>query len=82
LRQALCATGFVTRVCAVIIAATFKRGKALHRELSDPFNSWLNEDVYYITLSEEKTTFFGLSTNEERDQFIEHFWYAAATCED
>jgi hypothetical protein len=31
---------------------------------------------------EEKATFFGLSTNEERDQFIEHFWCAAATCED
>jgi hypothetical protein len=34
-------------------------------------------------MSEEKATFFGLSTNEERDQFIgEQFWYAAATCED
>ena len=31
---------------------------------------------------EEKATFFGLSTNEERDQFIECFWCAAATCED
>jgi len=59
-----------------------KREKALHRELSDRFNSWLNEDVYYIIAPEEKATFFGRSTNEERDQFIEHFWYAAATCED
>jgi hypothetical protein len=55
-----------------------KREKALHRELSDPFNSWLSEDVCYIIPPEEKATFFGLSTNEERDQFIEHFWYAAA----
>jgi hypothetical protein len=31
-----------------------KREKALHRELSDPFNSWLNEDVYYITTSDQK----------------------------
>jgi len=31
-----------------------KREKALHRELSDPFNSWLNEDVYYIIAPEEK----------------------------
>jgi hypothetical protein len=52
--------------------------KALHRELREPFNSWLNEDVYYIITPEGKETFFGLSTNEERDQFIEHFWYAAA----
>lgn len=59
-----------------------KLGKALHRELSDPFNSWLSEDVCYIIPPEEKATFFGLSTNEERDQFIEHFWCAAATSED
>jgi hypothetical protein len=52
--------------------------KALHRELCEPFNSWVNEDVYYIITPEERATFFGLSTNEERDQFIEHFWYAAA----
>ena len=52
--------------------------KALHRELRELFNSWVNEDVYYIITLEEKVTFFGFSTNEERDQFIEHFWYAAA----
>jgi hypothetical protein len=52
--------------------------KALHREFSEPFNSWLNEDVYCIIMLEGKATFFGLSTNEERDQFIEHFWYVAA----
>ena len=52
--------------------------KALHREFREPFNSWVNEDVYYIITPEEKPTFFGFSTNEERDQFIEHFWYAAA----
>ena len=52
--------------------------KALHRELREPFNSWVNEDVYYIITAEGKATFFGFSTNEERDQFIEHFWYAAA----
>ena len=52
--------------------------KALHRELRELFNSWVNEDVYYIIRLEEKVTFFGFSTNEERDQFIEHFWYAAA----
>ena len=58
-----------------------KREKALHRQLSDPFNSWLNEDVYYVIAPEEKAAFFSRSINEVRDQFIEHFWYAA-TCED
>jgi hypothetical protein len=36
-----------------------KRGKTLHRELTDPFNSWLNEDVSYTIPQEE--AFFGLA---------------------
>jgi hypothetical protein len=37
----------------------------------------------FATLSRQKKKLppFGLSTNEERNQFIEHFWCAAATCE-
>jgi hypothetical protein len=33
-----------------------KREKALHRQLSDPFNSWLKEDGYYIIAPEEKAS--------------------------
>jgi hypothetical protein len=51
-----------------------KNARRLRRELSDPVNSWLKEDGYYIIAPEEKAAFFGRSTNEERDQFIEHFW--------
>jgi len=36
------------------------RVKALHRELREPFNYWLNENVYYIITPEGKATFFGL----------------------
>jgi len=44
------------------------------KELDSPYKTWLNEDVLYIITPEERSTFLRLSTNEEREQFIEQFW--------
>jgi GWxTD domain-containing protein len=41
---------------------------------SAPYTAWLNEDVTYIITKEEREAFLRLSTNEERDSFIEEFW--------
>ncbi|HWR52979.1 MAG TPA: GWxTD domain-containing protein, partial [Bryobacteraceae bacterium] len=51
-----------------------KRAEKLRKELETPFRRWLSEDVTYIITDEERATFKRLSTDEERDQFIESFW--------
>ena len=58
-----------------------KNGKAkqkserdLFKELDSQYKKWLNEDVVYIITPEERRSFLHLSTNEEREQFIEAFW--------
>jgi GWxTD domain-containing protein len=51
-----------------------KRTKALEKELDTPYKKWLNEDVVYIIMPEERQAFLHLQTNEEREQFIEQFW--------
>jgi GWxTD domain-containing protein len=38
------------------------------------YRKWLEEDVVYIITDEERTAFKRLSTDEEREQFIEQFW--------
>ena len=48
--------------------------RSLERELDSQYKKWLNEDVIYIITPEEKSAFLHLSTNEEREQFIEQFW--------
>lgn len=48
--------------------------RSLERELDSQYKKWLNEDVIYIITPEEKNAFLHLSTNEEREQFIEQFW--------
>jgi GWxTD domain-containing protein len=42
--------------------------------LTDYYKKWLNEDVYYIISDEEKGVFKALTTNEERENYIEQFW--------
>ena len=51
-----------------------KREEKLRKELETPFRKWLNEDVSYIITDEERAAFKRLSTDEEREQFIEQFW--------
>jgi len=41
---------------------------------SPPFNTWLAEEAIYIITKEERDAFLRLTTNEEREQFIEEFW--------
>lgn len=43
-------------------------------ELNDQYGEWLNEEVPIIITKEERDAFLRLGTNEEREQFIEHFW--------
>jgi GWxTD domain-containing protein len=39
-----------------------------------PYDRWLREDVAYIVTDRERFAFQGLTTDEERDKFIEQFW--------
>jgi len=43
-------------------------------DASEHFKKWLKEDVVYIISEEEKEIFSKLTTDEEREAFIEQFW--------
>ncbi len=51
-----------------------KKLRQSYKELDNTYKTWLNEDVVYIITPEERNAFLRLSTNEEREQFIEQFW--------
>ena len=51
-----------------------KSDSELKKELESQYKNWLDQDVVYIITPEERHTFLHLSTNEEREQFIEAFW--------
>src|SRR5579859_2627859 len=53
---------------------TKRKMKQTLKELDNAYKQWLSEDVIYIITPEERNAFLQLSTNEEREQFIEQFW--------
>ena len=51
-----------------------RRQKALRLEMETPYKKWLSEEVPYIITNEERAAFKKLSTDDERESFIENFW--------
>jgi GWxTD domain-containing protein len=43
-------------------------------QLATPYRKWLNEDVAYIIIDNERSTFKSLTTDGQREQFIDQFW--------
>jgi len=54
--------------------ASKKQTEKLARELGSAYDSWLRDEVPDIVTGDERRAFLTLSTNEEREQFIEIFW--------
>lgn len=44
-------------------------------EIESYYKKWLEEDVLYIITDEERAVFNELTTDEEKEQFIEQFWF-------
>ena len=51
-----------------------RRQKAIQKEMETPYKKWIEEEVPYIITNEEKAAFKKLTTDDEREQFIESFW--------
>src|SRR5690349_25026304 len=51
-----------------------RRAKQFYKELGPPDKEWLENVVPDIITPDERKAFLELSTNEEREQFIEIFW--------
>ena len=43
-------------------------------ELKEAYKKWINNDVIYIITKDERNAFKALTTDEERENFIENFW--------
>jgi GWxTD domain-containing protein len=54
------------------ISATTQR--QMDRAEMSPYNRWLNEEVVYIITDEERAAFQKLTSDGERDKFVEQFW--------
>jgi GWxTD domain-containing protein len=52
-----------------------KAKKSQEEKIKGVFKRWVDEDVSCLITDEERKIFNSLETDEEREQFIEGFWY-------
>ncbi len=74
--------GAIVWLCLFPLASAFPQervgGDAANRrdeESASYYRKWLLEDVTYIISDDEKAVFNKLTTDEERERFVEQFWY-------
>ncbi len=77
---------FALRFATILLAlmATSLTGFAQNRRQEERdaakyFAKWLNEDVVYLISDEEREVFEKLTTDEEKERFIEQFWQSRDT---
>ncbi len=76
------ATGLFLSALRILFLGSLLTGLALasqekqrKEEAEDYFEKWLTETVTYIISEEERAVFKTLTTDDEKEQFIEQFWY-------
>lgn len=65
----------LTGVLSPVLAQDQDESQVRQEEEQDYFKKWLQEDVKYIITDEEKSVFENLTTPEEKEAFIEQFWF-------
>src|SRR5258708_36894372 len=61
-------------VSLLSISSALLAAKASVRDLPPRYRTWVTDEVNYIITNEERNVLLALSTDEDRDKFIEHFW--------
>jgi len=61
----------------VLCGGDFFHGLAFmeNRDEINYYEKWVDEDVFYIITEDEEATFKALRNDEERENFIEQFWF-------
>jgi GWxTD domain-containing protein len=54
--------------------AAERKGKGFEGITTKPYQKWLDEDVRYIISDQERADFNKLTTDDQRDKFVEDFW--------
>lgn len=64
--------GLISSLFAPLAAAQHRDTRA--QVLTAPYQRWLAEDVSYIITNDERSGFLKLTSDQQRDRFIEDFW--------
>lgn len=51
-----------------------RREKRIQKEMESPYKKWISGPISYIITPQERAAFKKLTTDDERDRFIQEFW--------
>ncbi len=51
-----------------------RRQREIQKEMESAYRKWLEQEVPYVITDEERAAFKKLTTDDEREQFVEQFW--------
>lgn len=68
------AAGWSSFVATVLLMGTATMLLSAWQQQVTPFVKWVDEDVVYIISAQERVAFFKLTTDPEREKFVEQFW--------
>jgi GWxTD domain-containing protein len=74
LKRSVYATGVLVAMVMALLLCPPAATAAKHSQLPPRYEHWLDQEVNYLITNQERTTFLGLATDQDRDRFIESFW--------
>ena len=74
LNRSVYATGVLVAFMCGLLLYSPTATAAKHPQLAPRYEHWLDQEVNYLITNQEKTLFLGLTTDQDRDHFIETFW--------
>lgn len=74
LKRFVYATGVLVALVLGPLLSPPAASAAKHAKLPPTYEHWLDEEVNYLITNQEKAVFLSLTSNQDRDHFIETFW--------
>jgi GWxTD domain-containing protein len=74
LKRSVYVTGVLLVLGILFLMGSMPTLAAKHPELPPRYEHWLDQEVTYLISNRERATFLGLTTDHDRDTFIETFW--------
>ena len=74
MKRSVSAAGIAVALLFGLLVCLSTAVAAKHSQLPSRYEHWLDEEVNYLITSQERTIFLGLTTDKDRDHFIETFW--------
>ena len=73
-KRSVYATSIMVALTLGLSLCSFTASAAKHPQLPPTYDHWLNQEVNYLITNQERASSLALTTNQDRDAFIDTFW--------